>query len=256
MSRTDKCCSTNTTYRTNLSGFTLIELLVVVAIIAVLIAVLLPSLSHARKSAQSAVCKANLHTWHIATILYAGEHHDEIPAASDHNSIYWYARLWPYVAGEKQYTALTLDARKRTVISCPADDMVPLVYVDLGVERARDWCVSSYGWNVCATGYFTNFQWVYRTYTYGASTLAYVAFDDRQSRRLSMFDGETLLLADSQNAFNDTASWSIGWGDHVSPPWNLHYRHTQNCNSLCMDGSVDTFNGDYPALRRWTIATE
>jgi prepilin-type N-terminal cleavage/methylation domain-containing protein/prepilin-type processing-associated H-X9-DG protein len=52
------------------SGFTLIELLVVVAIIALLISILLPSLQQARERAKTAVCSSNLRQMGIAMALY------------------------------------------------------------------------------------------------------------------------------------------------------------------------------------------
>lgn len=54
-------------------GFTLVELLVVIAIIALLIAIILPSLSKARKSAQNIGCLSNLRGWGQAIALYATE---------------------------------------------------------------------------------------------------------------------------------------------------------------------------------------
>lgn len=51
-------------------AFTLVELLVSVAIIALLVAILLPSLAQGRRSAQSAVCLSNLHQMCVAAEGY------------------------------------------------------------------------------------------------------------------------------------------------------------------------------------------
>jgi len=59
-------------------GFTLIELLVVIAIIAVLMAVLMPSLHRAREQGQRAACLNNLKQLAVAWILYADDNDDKI----------------------------------------------------------------------------------------------------------------------------------------------------------------------------------
>ncbi|MBI1367572.1 MAG: prepilin-type N-terminal cleavage/methylation domain-containing protein [Planctomycetes bacterium] len=57
-------------------AFTLIELLVVVTIIALLIAILLPSLNKARATSRMIVCAANLKQFGIAANIYAAENRD------------------------------------------------------------------------------------------------------------------------------------------------------------------------------------
>lgn len=61
-------------------GFTLVEVLVVIAVLAVLVGVLLPTLSGARESGRSAVCMSNLRQAAVICRLYADEHGGLSPA--------------------------------------------------------------------------------------------------------------------------------------------------------------------------------
>lgn len=54
-------------------GFTLIELLVVISVIVLLMALLLPALSRARKQARAVVCQANLKQWGLHFAAFASE---------------------------------------------------------------------------------------------------------------------------------------------------------------------------------------
>jgi len=64
-------------------GFTLVELLVVIGIIALLIGVLLPSLSRAQQASKAIRCQAQLHDIGLALLSYADEHNG-----------YLFPRIW------------------------------------------------------------------------------------------------------------------------------------------------------------------
>ncbi len=61
------------------SGFTIIELLVVVAIIALLMALIMPALARARAIAAGGQCLSNMYQISVASSIYQDEHGDQMP---------------------------------------------------------------------------------------------------------------------------------------------------------------------------------
>ena len=77
--------------RRSSKAFTLIELLVVVAIIALLIAILLPALGKVRETAKRATCAANLKGQGSSFAIYAAQFGDQLPRDTTSGGINW---LW------------------------------------------------------------------------------------------------------------------------------------------------------------------
>ncbi|MBI4582240.1 MAG: type II secretion system protein [Planctomycetes bacterium] len=85
-------------------GFTLIEVLVVVAIIALLVSILIPSLAAARRQARIVACATNLRTIGHATYYYAQASKDDTPAGwsvNKNTKVADYTKIglepWPYL---------------------------------------------------------------------------------------------------------------------------------------------------------------
>src|SRR3954466_6333492 len=72
--------------RSRIAAFTLVELLVVIGIIAIMLAILLPTLARAREAANRVACLSNLRQLAAAVIAYAGENKSHLPEACPTNS--------------------------------------------------------------------------------------------------------------------------------------------------------------------------
>src|SRR5678815_1396163 len=120
-----------------LSSFTLIDLLLVIAIIAILAAMLLPSLSHAKLKAQGIQCMSNLKQLQLAWQLYSVDSNDGLATSGYTNPIEktaWVDGWLDFNGGnpDNTNTAALLDPNRSKfapyvaagVYRCPADRSV------------------------------------------------------------------------------------------------------------------------------------
>lgn len=124
----------------NYKGFTLIELLVVISIIAILAALLLPALSHAKALSRSIKCKNNLRQIGLAMNMYVHDY-NHFPAYGrsvstiEPTGAKWYTDIFPYLQNKWTNHIFDCPSYKSIVFDGTANGSV--LFVSIG----------SYGYN-------------------------------------------------------------------------------------------------------------
>jgi prepilin-type N-terminal cleavage/methylation domain-containing protein/prepilin-type processing-associated H-X9-DG protein len=130
-------------------GFTLIELLMVISIIAILAAILLPTITKGKLRARQAQCASNLKQIGIALHNFAHDHDNDFPWQVSTNSggtreIYVAAAtgrrdLWSYIPAV-HFRAISNDLVDPRVLVCPSDRRTPaLTFSDVWNPNISYW---------------------------------------------------------------------------------------------------------------------
>jgi prepilin-type N-terminal cleavage/methylation domain-containing protein/prepilin-type processing-associated H-X9-DG protein len=112
-------------------AFTLIELLVVIAVIAILAALLLPTLKRAKEMGLRSDCRSNLHQIGLVLLMYADENHGRLPYRGLNASNWpWDLNLWvaktlvgvpkPYTCGGGASGIADAKGARKAILFCPS----------------------------------------------------------------------------------------------------------------------------------------
>ncbi len=233
-------------------AFTLIELLVVISIIAMLLAILMPSLGKAREQAKSVVCRNHLKQLGLANVVYSNEYDFwYVPIIDEtmvHEETNW-AAFWNTNAAFREILGLTNnndDDTSRYILPkefwCPTDKRVR----DEGYWDDATWINRlSYAYNMTDWGKDSTDPYIWPTNM--VDNGHYLGHNASQIKRAV----EKIMFVDAGDLWTHKkgANYKYHWDNHgddiefyrrsassglsASPPM---YRHSEGINVAYYDG--------------------
>ncbi len=229
------------THATGRSGFTLIELLVVIAIIAILAAMLLPALSRAKATSQSAACLSNLKQLQLGYLMYLSDNNDWLPpdnAQKVSGLIQNLAGSW--VVGNTQRDTNTTNIEAGVIFRyvgasgvyhCPADHSTVIGAASL--TRTRSYSLN--GWLNSTYNDGSSSDWVPQDFPW--MPLKISTLHRPPPTGVYGFADENEKSIDVGLLFEAQPTWVVPgldqWGSLPSD------RHRQGCNLSLLDGHVE-----------------
>jgi len=226
------------------SGFTLIELLVVVAIIAILIAILMPSLSSARMQSRRVACASNVRQIGIGFQMYAMESNNSFPPAvggeevnpPDSRMRTWDKVLEPYLNCELRNEGAGGEAAGKDIFSCPEDNVARAADPTLGAMRKRSYSMTNFFIPENAPNYWL---WGQKLTSFEAPSQTFMMTEWWIANNRRHYNGSGCI--------NNYGYW-IGWW--YTPGGNTEVHHGEYSNFLCADGHVETLKPGQAGLNK------
>lgn len=211
--------------------FTLIELLIVIAIIAILAAMLLPSLGQARNRAKAIKCTSQLKQMMTATIEYTGDYNGAIPQSyapglydTNKGSWCWYQQIFGYLKNKNIYlcpTGILLSCTTRSGNNG----------IDLNGDGVKDTIKLNYGMNARIGGYFD-----------GTNSIGSVHTKISQVRK----PANTVYIMDYHNSLQFLE------GNLTNATVQEYaFRHNKSANTGFIDGHVEKIDRPWSDFASW-----
>lgn len=173
-------------------AFTVPEVLAVVAVIAIVMALLLPAVSNARRPVHQAVCANNNRQIITATLSYAAENRQWMPFANwinqENTASGWQGAGWLYkwpnnnAPGHQTTGLLWPMLREASIYRCPADKPP---YIPASTHT-----FTSYVMNGAYCGYGNNPTFIYKRHQFAPNVIMFWEISD-QGGQISFNDGSS-----------------------------------------------------------------